>query len=80
MGTNIIDPRNDQTCDADLSHISSQLTKANPLSLRKTNPIEVCEVMKNLKPNKATGYDQIPPKAVQQSAEVLCEPFSILFN
>ena len=50
------------------------------LSLGKSNPIEVCEVLKGLKPNKATGCDLIPPGQVQQSAEVLSQPFSTLFN
>ena len=38
--------------------------------------------MKGLKPNKATGCDLpvIPPRLVQQSAEVLSQPFSTLFN
>ena len=39
VGTNTVDLRNDQTRDADLSHISSELTNVNRLSLRKTNPI-----------------------------------------
>ena len=30
--------------------------------------------------NKATGYDNIPPRAIKESAEMLCYPFSILFN
>ena len=32
--------------------------------------------MKNLKTNKATGHDQIPARAVQESAEIPCQPFS----
>ena len=38
--------------------------------------------MKGLKLNKATGCDLpvIPPRLVQQSAEVLSQPFSTLFN
>ena len=62
--------------DIDLSHIAVDST----LLLRKLNPIEVCEAMKRLKPNKATGCDLIPPRLVQQSAEVLSQPFSTLFN
>ena len=37
------------------------------LSLRKTDSIEVLEVMKKLRPNKATGHDLIPPKVIQQA-------------
>ena len=33
-----------------------------------------------LKPNKATGCDLIPPRAVKESAAALCNPFSALFN
>ena len=36
--------------------------------------------MKNLKTNKATGHDQIPARAVKESAEILCQPFSCLVN
>ena len=64
------------TPDIDLSHIAVDAT----MSLRKSNPIEVYEVMKRLKANKATGCDLIPPRLVQQSAEVLSQPFSTLFN
>lgn len=62
--------------DIDLSHIAVDST----LLLRKLNPIEVCEVMKRLKPNKAIGCDLIPPRLVQQSVEVLSQPFNTLFN
>ena len=64
------------TAIIDLSHIAVDST----LSLRKSNPIGVCEVLKGLKPDKATGCDLIPPRLVQQSAEVLTQPFSTLFN
>ena len=62
--------------DIDLSHIAVDST----LLLRKLNPIEVCETMKRLKPNKAIGCDLIPPRLVQQSAEVLSQQLSTLFN
>ena len=39
------------TTNIDLSHIADDST----LSLRKSNLIEVCEVLKGLKPNKVTG-------------------------
>ena len=55
------------TLDIDLSHIAVDAM----LLLRKSNPIEVCEVMKGLMPNKATGWDLIPPRLVLQLAEVL---------
>lgn len=30
--------------------------------------------------NKAMSYDNIPPRAIKESAKILCYPFSILFN
>ena len=36
--------------------------------------------MRKLKPNKATGCDGIPPRAVKESMEVLCFPLSTLMN
>ena len=60
---------------------SNETTTGKPLlSLGKTNSIEVLEVMKKLRPNKATGHDLIPPKVIQQAAGVLCHHFSTLFN
>ena len=64
------------TANIDLSHIAVDST----LSLRKPNPIEVCEALKGLKPTKASGCDLIPPGLAQQSAKVLSQPFSTLFN
>ena len=64
----------------DLTHIQLNLPSKSLLSLKKTNPIEVNEVMKKIKTNKATGCDGNPPRAVKESAEILCYPFSKLFN
>ena len=64
----------------DLSHITENLAEIPSLSLRKTNPIEVKEVLTKVKPNKATGCDLIPARVVQQSADVLCHPLSTLVN
>ena len=65
---------------ADLSHITNNLTNRPNVSISNTNPTEVYEVMRNLKPNKATGCDGIPPRAVKESMEVLCYPLSTLIN
>ena len=65
---------------ADLSRIQQNLPAKPPLSLKKTNSTEVKEAMMKIKTNKATGCDQIPPIAIKASAEVLCHPFSELFN
>ena len=65
---------------ADLSRIQQNLPAKPPLSLKKTNSTKVKEAMVKIKTNKATGCDQIPPIAIKASAEVLCHPFSELFN
>lgn len=62
----------------DLSHIPLNATQK--LTITKTNSKEVLNVMKTLKPNKATGHDLIPARAIKESAEILCHPFSTLIN
>ena len=49
-------------------------------TLNYTNPIEVKEIMCNMRTNKAIGHDLIPARAVKDSAEVLCDPYCTLFN
>ena len=51
------------------------------ITLNYTNPIEIKEIMCNMKTNKAIGHDHlIPAREVKDSAEVLCEPYCTLFN
>ena len=50
------------------------------ITLNYTNPIEIKEIMCNMKTNKAIGHDLIPAREVKDSAEVLCEPYCTLFN
>ena len=62
---------------------SYQIIKAHqsrPFTLTNTSPGEVKRIMKNLKTNKATGHDQLPARAVKESAEIPCQPFSCLVN
>ena len=59
---------------------SCRLAVDSTLLLRKSNPTEVYEVLKGLKPNKATGCDLITPELVQKLAEALSQPFSTLLN
>ena len=54
--------------------------QSRPFTLKNTSPGEVKRIMKNLKTNKATGHDQIPARAIKESAEILCQPFSCLVN
>ena len=54
--------------------------QSRPFTLTNTSPGEVKRIIKNLKTNKATGHDQIPARAVKESAEILCQPFSCLVN
>lgn len=42
--------------------------------------MEVKEVFSRVKPNKATGWDLVPPLVVYQSADVFCYPFCTLIN
>lgn len=65
---------------ANLSHISNNLTNRPNVSLSNTNSTEVYEVMRKLEPNKSTGCDGIPPRAVKESIDVLCYPLSTLIN
>ena len=64
----------------DLSYIADHVANTPSLSLGKTNPKEVKDILLSIKPNKATGYDLIPPRAVKQSADVLCYLLSTLDN
>ena len=64
----------------DVSRIQQNLTPKPLLSLRKTNSAKVKEAMIKIKAKKATGRDRIPLRAVKESAEILCHPFSELFN
>ena len=54
--------------------------QSRPFTLPSTSPGEVKRIIKNFKTNKATGHDQIPARAVKESAEILCQPFSCLMN
>lgn len=63
----------------DVSRIQQNLTPKPLLSLRKTNSAKVKEAMIKIKAKKATGRDRIPLRAIKESAEILCHPFSELF-
>ena len=63
----------------DLNHITENIN-VSTLSLKETNHVEVKVILKEVKTNKATGYDLIPPRLVKESAEVLCHPLSALIN
>ena len=78
--TGQVKPTPDCSHIADLSRIQQNLTAKPPLSLKKANSAEVEEGMMKIKTNNATGCDQIPPRGIKESAEILCHPFSELFN
>ena len=40
----------------------------------------VGEILKNIKPNKAQGYDLIPPSVVKASSQTIARPLSNLIN
>ena len=54
-----------------LSHIQQNLIPQQPFSLKKTNPVEVKEVMLKVKTDNATGYDNIPPRAIKEYFAIL---------
>ena len=61
-------------------HTFSTDSACSQITLNYTSPIEVKEIMCNMKTNKAIGHDLIPARAVKDSAEVLCDPYCTLFN
>ena len=61
-------------------HTFSTDSACGQITLNYTSPIEVKEIMCNMKTNKAIGHDLIPARAVKDSAEVLCDPYCTLFN
>ena len=53
---------------------------ANTFGLQLTNQHVVKAVVDNMKPNKAQGYDLIPPRAVKASSGSIAKPLSDLVN
>ena len=67
----------------DQSHASRIPTNSNlrkRFSFRATNDQEVKLILEKINPNKAPGYDLIPPRAVKASAPSLSKPLSDLIN
>ena len=52
----------------------------NSFSFREITCTEVQESLKQLNPNKATGYDLIPPSALRNAAEEIAAPLTTLYN
>ena len=52
----------------------------NTFSFDRTNQHIVKDVLDNIKPNKAPGYDSIPPQAVKASSKSIAKPLSDLIN
>lgn len=61
----------------DLSHVKQNLTPKPPLSLKKTNPVEVKEGVLKAKANEAMGYDNISPREIMELSVLL--PFQGTF-
>ncbi|CAB3994347.1 RNA-directed DNA polymerase from mobile element jockey, partial [Paramuricea clavata] len=78
--TNRVDSDHANRPMPDLNHIAENVVNVPTLSLKETNYVEVREILEDVKINKATGYDLIPPRLVKESAEVLCYPLSTLIN
>ena len=52
----------------------------NTFSFDRTNQHIVKDVLDNIKPNKAPGYDFIPPRAAKASSKSIVKPLSDLIN
>ena len=52
----------------------------NTFSFDPTNQHIVKDVLDNMKPNKAPGYDSLPPRAVKASSKSIAKPLSDLIN
>ena len=47
---------------------------------RPTTPLEVEELCRNLKPNKAAGWDEVSPRVIRGVAREISRPLSAFFN
>ena len=65
-----------------LSQFSSSLERSSPVKFhfRSTTDDEVYKLLTNLKPNKATGNDNIPAKVLKISAGSISQSLSCIFN
>ena len=52
----------------------------NMFNFHPTTSGGVGEILKKIKPNKAQGYDLIPPSAVKVSSQTIARPLSNLIN
>ena len=48
--------------------------------INRLSPIEVKNVILRLNTSKATGYDRISPKLLRDSAEIIAESLTVIFN
>jgi len=53
---------------------------AQPFQFRHVTSPELEILLKSLDPKKATGHDNIPPKALRTGATVFAYPLSVLSN
>lgn len=63
-----------------ISAIRTHCPVAQPFQFRHVTPPELEIILKSLDPKKATGHDNIPPKALRTGAVVLAYPLSLLLN
>ena len=61
-----------------LKNISSLWQKK--IEINRPSPIEVKNVILKLNTSKATGYDRILPKLVKDSAQIIAESLTVIFN
>ena len=57
-----------------------QIDRPEKFNLRKTTVSEVSKALKDLKPKKATGVDDIPSRLLKDGSDALASPLSVIFN
>ena len=48
--------------------------------INRLSPIEVKNIILKLNTSKATGYDRISPKLLKDTAEIIAESLTVIFN
>ena len=52
----------------------------NTFSFRRLDRNEVLTALREINPHRATGYDMLPPRVLEMTAELLATPLTTLFN
>ena len=69
------------SCHPSFVKIKSNLTGRNSIfQFSKVEPSEILKIIKGIKPGTSVGVDNIPPKFVVMSAEIIAETLNNLTN